>query len=269
MRVRVRGSGPPLLMLMGLGGSIELWEPLADRLAGHRRLIMFDTPGFGGASRWRYPVGEMSAMAGAIARETGHERLDVLGVSLGGLVAQDLARRAPDLVRRLVLLSTCTGACRAVLTADPLAMAILGNPVRYLVPPVNKMLTRYMMGGRTRRSPQDATRYDTIRQQRRPSIRGYYAQMLGTVGFVSRPWLHTLVQPTLVLHGTADPLIDVSNARLLADRIPHGWLETIDGGGHLILFDQAGECATAVEAFLRPLQRGGRPEDENRPADRP
>ena len=106
LRVGRHGAGRPLLLITGIGANLDMWAPFA-RLVGDRELIAFDPPGAGLSQRPRRPLG-MRGLAGVVRElldALGLERVDVLGYSFGGALAQELAHRAPDRVRRLVLLS--------------------------------------------------------------------------------------------------------------------------------------------------------------------
>jgi pimeloyl-ACP methyl ester carboxylesterase len=91
-----------------------------------------------------------------------------------------------------------------------------------------------------------------VRLDRPPSLIGYGQQLLALIGWSSLPWLHRLVQPTLVLCGDDDPIVPVINARVLAHRIPRAQLVIVPGGGHLMLLDSAPELAPVIQRFLRP-----------------
>src|SRR3954464_15720444 len=110
LRVGRHGSGPPLLLITGIGAHLDMWSPFA-RFAGERELITFDPPGAGLSQRPRRPL-RMTGLAGVLTElldALGLERVDVLGYSFGGGLAQELAHRAPERVRRLVLCATAPG----------------------------------------------------------------------------------------------------------------------------------------------------------------
>src|SRR4051812_1275245 len=109
--VRERGDGTPLLMINGLGANVEMWGPVEERLSASARTIVFDAPGTGRSATplWPQSIPASAAVAEALLDALGHERADVLGFSLGGLVAQELAHRAPRRVRRLALAGTAVG----------------------------------------------------------------------------------------------------------------------------------------------------------------
>jgi hypothetical protein len=132
----------------------------------------------------------------------------VLGVSLGGVVAQQLAHQAPQRVCRLVLAATGPG-----------------------------------VGGEARRDPDALLHGSLARFIERPSVSGYFGQLYAIAGWTSMPWLRKLRQPTLVLAGDDDPIVPLINGRFLAHCIPEARLHTVGGGGHMFLLDRR-DCAT-------------------------
>src|ERR1700722_7127386 len=114
------GSGPPLVLIMGYAGTMETWEPqLVDTLARHFRVVIFDNAGIGGTRALPSPltIDAMADQTSALISALGLGRPDVLGWSMGGMIAQALAVLHPDQVRRLVLSATYPGSGQAVLPA--------------------------------------------------------------------------------------------------------------------------------------------------------
>jgi poly(3-hydroxyoctanoate) depolymerase len=240
---------PPLLLLNGIGGTLEMWAPLREQLRG-RSVIAFDMPGSGMSPPQTTPA-RMRGLAGLIAEliaRLGHARVDVLGYSFGGVVAQELARRHPDRVRRLVLCATLPG--WPSVPGDPIALWLMLTPARYYNRRLAQLIVPRIAGGRT---ASDRAVLQSDLQRRRahpPSLRGYVNQIYAVTGWTSHPWLPRLAMPTLVVQGDADPLVATVNARWLARRIPNAELHIVRGGGHLVLFDEAERVAPALEAFL-------------------
>ena len=196
------GEGPPLLLLNGIGGNIEMWGALAQRLPG-RRLVMFDAPGTGGSPPLRRPV----RMAGYVQLVTdlldalGIDRADVLGYSWGGALAQELAFRAPRRVRRLVLCATVPG-----LGGQPPAPWVIGlmaTPARYYSETYLRLVSPLVFGPRP--GPDADTGHATARKERPPTMRGYSQQLYAISGWSSRRFLHRITAPVLVLAGDRDP----------------------------------------------------------------
>jgi poly(3-hydroxyalkanoate) depolymerase len=250
MRVAERpGNGTPLLLITGIGAHLDMWGPLERQLDG-RHLIAFDAPGTGGSDRPRLPL-RMSGLARIIERlldALGHDLVDVLGVSFGGALAQELALRHSERVRRLILCATSSG--MIAVPPKPLPALLLMTPVRYYNAKLFRMTMPRIAGGRTARDPAVLARQAGARLAKPPDLLGYAYQLYATTGWTSLHWLHRLPQPTLVIAGDDDRAIPLVNARLLARRIPDARLHVVKGGGHLFVIDEPASVAGEIAAFL-------------------
>jgi pimeloyl-ACP methyl ester carboxylesterase len=146
----------------------------------------------------------------------------------------------------------CATSCGlGAVPGNPLALALLVNPMRNYSRRYARWAAPHMFGGRVRTSATADQTYVALRNSWPPDLRGFVWQMLGMSGWSSLPWLHTLRLPVLVLTGDDDPIVPVRNARLLASRIPNARLEVIRGGGHLLLLESLDVAAPVIGAFLR------------------
>ncbi len=243
------GTGDvPLLLCNGIGANLELWDPFVAEVG--RPTIAFDAPGVGGSSVPVYPptMRMLGALVGRLLDELGLERVDVLGLSWGGALAQELARRNPERVRRLVLAATTAG--WTAVPGSPRVLARLASPKRYRSPAHLEAIAADLYGGEVRRHPQWLRDHGHQRYVRQAGTRGYVWQLLAGRRWTSLPWLHRLAQPTLVLSGDDDPIIPLANARLLSRRIPRARLHVVPGGGHLFLLTRAATYGPMVTDFL-------------------
>ena len=251
LRTSVRGSGPPLLVITGLGASLDVGEPFEHEL-GRRgvQVVSFDAPGVGGSTGYVWPR-RMRGVARTVRKMVealGHDRIDVLGVSLGGAVAQQLAYHAPNLVRRLVLAATGPGL--GGVPGSPTALLALATPRRYHEPEYHRRVAGRVYGGLARSDPDLLLRGSVAGSVRPAELRGYLGQLYAVPGWSSLPWLHRLRQPTLVLAGDDDPIVPSVNGRILARCIPGARLHVVRGGGHLFLLERPSEMATLVADFV-------------------
>ncbi len=246
---RPGAATPPLLLIHGLGGSLESWRPLLAELRG-RDVVMIDSPGAGRSAVPLLPI-RMPTIADRIAdavRALGVEQADVLGYSHGGMVAQELSHRHPALVRRLILVGTTMG-IPAVPGRLRVQLALLSNS-RHKDRAAAERDLPLVVGGRTARDPDTLAAMVADRADHPPSRLGYRYQQATAIGWSSYLWLPRLRVPTLVLHGEDDPVVPVMNARMIARRIPGGELETIPEAGHMLLFDESRRAAPILERFL-------------------
>lgn len=244
-----RGQGRPLLLINGIGATGDLFDPFRAHLTD-RETITFDAPGVGGSSTPTYPP-TMRRLAGVVAKiidQLGHRRVDVLGLSWGGALAQELTHRHPDRVRRLVLAATMPG--WTSVPGRPAAMSILMSPMRYYSPEYLRRVAPTLYGGVIAQHPDLLDEHARQRSSNPPSQVGYLYQLSALRRWTSLPWLRNLTHPTLVLAGDDDPIIPIANARLMAHQLPSGRLHTVKGGGHLFLFTRAEELAEVVRNHL-------------------
>jgi pimeloyl-ACP methyl ester carboxylesterase len=236
---------------MGLGGNIEMWDPLERVLNRHGiQTIAYDASGTGHSPTRLAPqrMPGLARQAGHLLDALGHPSADVLGVSFGGAVAQELTLNNPHRVRRLVLASTTCGL--GGVPGNPLAMSLLATPLRYYSPTFLR-LTAGILYGPTVTPQEDLLREQiSARHARPPTLWGYASQLIAGAGWTSLPWLGRIAAPTLVLAGHRDPLVPPRNARILARKIPSAQLELVHGTGHLLLFDQPQHCAAVIADFL-------------------
>jgi len=251
LRTSVRGSGPPLLLITGLGASLDLGVPFERELAARGlQAISFDAPGIGRSSPYRWPP-RMPGIARTVERvldALGYDSVDVLGVSLGGVIAQQLAHQAPHRVRRLVLAATGPGL--GGLPGSPHVLLSLATPRRYYQPDYYRRIAGRVYGGAARRDPDALLHGSPARFIERPTPRGYFGQIYAITGWTSIPWLRTLRHQTLVLAGDDDPIVPLINGRILAWCIQGARLPVVRGGGHLFLLERPAEIAALVAGFL-------------------
>ena len=239
---------PPLLLCNGIGASLEVLQPLVDALDPDRGVIRFDVPGVGGSPVPPYPylLAALASWVSAVAADLGHRRFDVLGLSWGGGLAQQLAVQCRRRVRRLVLVATGTG-CLMV-PAHPRVLITMATPRRHRDPAYAARVAAEIYGGTVRTDPEGAARLLHAATRAGPR-RGYYFQLAATAGWSSLPFLPLLRQPTLVLAGDDDPIIPLVNARVLARMIRNSRLHVYPGG-HLGVLTESDQLAPVIDDFL-------------------
>ena len=239
---------PPLLLCNGIGVSFEVLQPLVDALDPHRGVVRFDVPGVGGSALppTPYPIAALSSWTVAMMAALGHRRFDVLGLSWGGGLAQQLAVQSWRRVRRVVLVATGTGAL--MVPAHPSVLRKMATPRRHRDPEYAASIAGEIYGGTMRTHPEKGARLLHSVTRSGPK-RGYYYQLGAMAGWSSLPFLPLLRQPTLVMGGTDDPIIPAANPRLQARLIPRARLHLYEGG-HLDIVTEADRLTPVVEQFL-------------------
>ena len=254
LRVAVRaanGAGPPrppLLLLSGLGARLEVLDPLVEQLPPELEIIRLDVPGVGAspAPALPYHYARLASLIAALLRTLGHDRVDVLGYSWGGGLAQQFALTQARHCRRLVLAATATGAL--MVPARPHVLARMLTPRRHRDPAYARRIAGQLYGGSMRTHPERAGQ--ALRAHARSgSTRGYLYQLLAIGSWTSLAFLKLIRQPTLVLAADDDPLIPTVNARILAGALPHARLH-LYRGGHLTLVTEPADLAPVIDDFL-------------------
>lgn len=249
--VHDHGTDPaktPLLLMNGIGARLELLQPLVDRLSTQRAVIRFDAPGIGNSPRARLPyrLRGLARNVAAILDQLDIDRVDVLGISWGGGLAQQFAFSQRDRVNKLVLVSTATGSI--MVPAHPRVLSKMVTHRRYTDPEYLESIAHEIYGGSMRENPADAIAALRTHGRSNNGV-GYFMQLGAGLGWTSIAMLPRIQAPTLVMSGHDDPLIPACNARLMAALIPNSQLNIFDGG-HLSLVTEADERAPEIEEFL-------------------
>ena len=240
---------PALLLMNGIGASLEVLQPFVDALDERRTVIRFDVPGVGGSPRPVVPYALVTfspVVAGVLTRLGYEEPVDVLGLSWGGGLAQHFAVQHRRRVRKLVLTATGTGAL--MVPAHPRVLGRMLTPRRHRDPAYARRIAGEIYGGTMRNEPERAARALHAASRLGPR-RGYYYQLAASTGWSSLPFLRLIRQPTLVVAGDDDPIVPVVNARIMARLIPDARLH-VYRGGHIALVTESGQLARVIEDFL-------------------
>ncbi|HEY2748385.1 MAG TPA: alpha/beta fold hydrolase [Polyangia bacterium] len=244
-------SGDPLLLIMGLGGPLEFWEFQTPVFARTHRVCVYDNRGVGRSDKpaGPYDVRTLAGDAVAVMEACGFIRAHVLGLSMGGMIAQELAIRHPDRVGALVLAATYAKPddnVRATATSAPFDPKTI-DP---------KQLFKLMMG--LILSPEFIARErDWLRATRdrvlaNLSVEGFIAQMAATMAHDATAELGRIVAPTLVMKPAADALIPPHSSDELVRLIPGATLATFEHGSHGFNVEQADKFnRVALDFFSR------------------
>jgi len=239
--VERRGAGPPLLFLNGSGQTLAGVGPLLDMVAARFDVVAHDQRGLGRTSipAGPYTMAEYAADAAAVLDSVGWSEARVMGISFGGMVAQELAVTRPERVSRLALLCTSPGGVGgasyplhklAALPDDERAAALTGiTDTRYtpewLADHPRDQALAEMLAGRRRGSADPEAR------------RGELAQLEARAHHDVTDRLGAITCPTLVACGRYDGIAPVANGEAIAARVPHAELRVYDGGHIFMLQD--------------------------------
>ena len=234
-----QGEGDAVLLINGWSASGIAWPSAwLDDLVAKYQVIRLDNRGTGWSRTARTPftIGDLADDARDVLRAAGVRRARVLGLSMGGMIAQELALRHPDVVSRLVLAGTRPPAPVAHLSDTSLLADAMRKPApgQSLTDYFLRMWSGFAAPGFAESHPEVMD--ELVRQVvRRPTPRnGVFAQVRAMGCWRGADRLRHLDVPTTVVHGTDDPLIDPVNGRIIADLVPGAALVELDGVGHLL-----------------------------------
>ena len=252
LHYQVQGLGEPLLLIMGYRGNSWLWgDQFLEPLSRYFQVITFDNRGTGLSDQptTPYTIPLMADDAAGLLSYLGIARADVFGVSMGGMIAQELALRHPRRVKRLILGCTTCGGPQAVIAAPEALARLLTAPEM----PKEEALHRLwpVMFSPTFMAQQESflTRM-TARALTHPTpFTSAIRQALAMQRFNTYGRLGQIVAPTLVVTGDADRLVPPANSHLLAARIPGAELEILAGAGHGFFWERSTEVIHLLGDF--------------------
>jgi pimeloyl-ACP methyl ester carboxylesterase len=247
---RIIGSGPPLVLIMGYAGTMETWDhQFVDTLAQHNRVVIFDNSGIGStqALPGTLTIDAMADQTSALISALSLGRPDVLGWSMGGMIAQALAVRHPAQVRRLVLCATFPGVGTDIPPQANINALTSGNGQAALAQlyPADQAMAADAFVAATSTYPAAApASAATIAAQGKASLEWFHGT--DPAGLLTSG----IDVPTLIADGTADRLDPVANDDTLARTIPGARLVLYPDAGHAFLFQEGATFAFLVESFL-------------------
>jgi pimeloyl-ACP methyl ester carboxylesterase len=248
-----RGRGAPLLLIQGMGANAAHWgEPFLSALERDFELVLYDHRGIGRSAPLEgadLTVASLAHDALALLDALGIAAAHVLGISMGGMVAQELALAAPQRVLTLTLGATTCGGTQSRTTTPEvvsrLTTVALSRDKELMLRTGFELVVSPRHAG-------DAAHFAQFRaaaQQFPASLPILFAQKSAADGHDAYSRLRGLRVPTLVIHGTADQLLAPINGDLVASLIPGARLELLEGVGHLFFWEQPEHSAELVRGF--------------------
>ena len=259
MEYYVEGSGPPLLMIMGLGGQASSWgEPLLEGLQRHFTTIRFSNRGTGATDKPAdgYTIRQMADDAAELMDAIGIGKAHVFGISMGGMIAQEVVLNHPQKVQRLVLGCTNCGPAHSVAVSAQ-TLARFGHIMQL---PVEERIQRYWEITVTPEFMQ--SRADFLARiielgMTTPTPMETFGRQFGAAqAFDTHDRLSQIKSPTLILHGDRDILVPAENAEILHEQIPGSRVRIVQGTGHCFFWEEPEEVVQEVVGFLSKASVG-------------
>jgi pimeloyl-ACP methyl ester carboxylesterase len=255
MFYEVHGEGFPLIMIQGLSASLDWWDPRwIQTLSEKFKIIAFDNRGAGRTdiSAWEYSIKLFADDTAGLMDALGVPRANVLGLSMGGMIAQELVLNYPEKVKKVILCSTHCGGARSVqasdevmgiLTADVSALALSAEEVARMTIPL--LFTKDFI----KNTP--GVEELVIEQITKNPIsnEAFMRQMSAIMQFDTYDRLSQIKIPTLILHGKQDILIPPENGSILEKAIPGARLVSFENSAHGLL-EETEEVLDTILEFL-------------------
>jgi len=253
-------SGVPLLFNQHFRGTMDYWDPaVTDGLAGNREVILFDNAGVSSSSA-KVPTSfqEMGANAIAFTRALGLTKVDVLGLSIGGMVAQEIAVQAPDLVRRLILVGTGPrGADMSTSRSAEIFAGAYDPPehlwlaVHFSPSPSSRAAGLAFLKRKHLRKDRDPEVSEEAGAAQREAIGKYIAPAENVLDY-----LKDIRQPTLIVQGSNDVIIPTVNSYLLQQNLPNAQLVLYPDANHGSFYQYPGLFVSQADQFLTSALQG-------------
>lgn len=246
----VHGDGESLIMINGLADDLSSWAYQTEEFARHFKVIIFDNRGIGGTDKpaGTYTTAEMAADARGLLDHLGIKRAHVLGVSMGGMIAQEFALAYPDRVNKLLLCCTCSAASqfdRRLYRIWEQTAPVLG---------LAQMMKELLLWCFT---PEFFQEHPDVAQETEEALTGitqpveaYLSQLHSIQVHNATDRLGHIAAPTLVLGAPKDLIFPPTQSHQLHDGIPHAHLVFTAHGGHAFLWEAPEEFNKAVLDFL-------------------
>jgi pimeloyl-ACP methyl ester carboxylesterase len=232
----VRGRGFPLMMIMGLGANVDWWDPrMIQGLLKKFKLVMFDNRGAGrtDASNRRYTIRSFAEDTAGLMDVLGISRAHVIGVSMGGMIAQELALNFPEKVEKLVLCSTNCGGARSVPASQEVLQALTADRSALSPEEMVRMTIPLLFTEDFIKKNPDLVEFSIQQILRAPiSNESFVRQLNAIMEFDTYDRLPQIRASTLILHGKRDILVPPENAAVLAEAIPNAKLVYFQNSAH-------------------------------------
>ena len=255
----VEGTGPPLLMIMGLGGQASSWgEPVLEGLQRHFTTIRFSNRGTGATDKPAdgYTVSQMADDAARLMDAIGIEKAHVFGISMGGMIAQELVLNYPDRVQGLVLGCTNCGPAHSV----TIPAETLNSFGQIMSLPVEQRIQEFWNITVTPQFIESGAAFLNhimeLGMATPTPMETFGRQFAAIQSFDSYDRLPQIKSPTLIVQGDMDTLVPAENAEVLRERIPGSRVRIVQGTGHCFIWEKPEEVVAEIVAFLSSVPVG-------------
>jgi pimeloyl-ACP methyl ester carboxylesterase len=252
----IHGSGEPLLLIMGIRRNIEWWYKQLPDLSAHYRVIVFDNRGSGRTDKpaGEYSIEQFADDTAGLMRSLGIQHAHVLGYSMGGYIAQELAITHPHMVDSLILVSTGAGGARAVtMSAD---RAEKFADIQGLTPEeiLQKNMDIFFSDRFLSNHPDEVRIFSELSMRWYQPAEAFVQQFNACQKHDTVTRIHLIKAPTLILSGEDDPLIPPQNSMILKELMPQAQLKMFPTLRHCFFIEASGLFNQTVLSFLQSVK---------------
>ena len=246
------GTGHPLLLLTGLGATRFGWRKQLEPFAARYRVINMDNRDAGDSApdTGPYSIADMAEDVVGVIQNLKLGRTHLVGISMGGFISIELAIRHPELVEKLVLVSTGAGGATNVPAQQEILALLVRNEAEDIETRTRRTYTAIAGKGYMAAHPEDMDEIVKIAKTKPMSLESYQRQLGAVMVHDASDRLDRISAPTLVIHGDYDPLVPYENGKYLAAHIKGARLSTYPGVGHLPIIEGAERFNREVIEFL-------------------
>jgi pimeloyl-ACP methyl ester carboxylesterase len=248
---KIFGKGDPILLINGYSHSMDNWDPtLLERLASNNTVIIFNNRGIGnttsGENRF-FSIAQFANDTAGLLDVLEIKQADILGYSMGGFIAQELALTYPDRVGKLIIYASICGGNESILASQVINM--LSNGSGTAVERIERFLPLFFPEKWRNENPNYLERIPkTIETIPNKTLDQHTGAIFNWTGTCSK--LKNITQPTLVIVGTDDVVTLPANSLLITERIPGAWLVQIKGAGHGLMYQYPEQFNKVLQTFL-------------------
>lgn len=247
------GEGDPLVMIMGLRRNVEWWYGQIPALSKHFRVLVFDNRGAGRTDKPKmdYSIRLFADDTAELMKTVQIDRAHILGISMGGYIAQELAIHYPEMVRSLILGCTSAGGEGAVLMSPERMKKFTANEGLSPEQILQKDMDIYFSDKFIKGHPEKIREFIEISLRYYQPADAFERQLAACLKHDTLNRLNRIAMPTLIMSGDDDPLVPPENSRVLKDLLPHAELSFFPGCRHCFFIEEADRFNQKVISFFK------------------
>jgi pimeloyl-ACP methyl ester carboxylesterase len=249
----MQGEGDPLVLIMGLRRNVEWWYRQIPVLSKHFKVIAFDNRGAGRSEKPKmdYSIHLFADDTAGLMKTLGIKNAHVLGISMGGYIAQELAINYPNMVRSLILGCTSCGGERAVLMSPERMKKFTANEGLTPEEILRKDMDIYFSDEFIQEHPDKVEEFVGISLRYYQPPDAFERQFAACLKHDTVDRLDAISSPTLIMAGDDDPLVPSENSRILKELMPSAQLYFFSGNRHCFFIEEAAHFNQKIIAFLK------------------